>query len=89
MTTKHATMTAASFATLETRPGTPVRSGAVEPRHGPAMVQEPAHRPVLRLADLRRTFRQGSREIPVLAGASATLWPGEAVALVGPSGAGK
>jgi lipoprotein-releasing system ATP-binding protein len=36
-----------------------------------------------------RTFRQGTREIPVLAGATADLYPGEAVALVGPSGAGK
>jgi len=46
-------------------------------------------RPVLRLTDLRRTFRQGPREIGVLAGATAALYPGEAVALVGPSGAGK
>jgi lipoprotein-releasing system ATP-binding protein len=45
--------------------------------------------PVLQLVDLRRTFRQGEREIPVLHGASAALYPGEAVALVGPSGAGK
>ncbi len=47
------------------------------------------NRPVLQLSDLRRTYRQGSREIHVLAGASAALYPGEAVALVGPSGAGK
>ncbi len=45
--------------------------------------------PVLQLDDLRRTFRQGHREIRVLDGASAVLRPGEAVALVGPSGAGK
>jgi lipoprotein-releasing system ATP-binding protein len=45
--------------------------------------------PVLELVELRRTFRQGDREIPVLHGASAALYPGEAVALVGPSGAGK
>jgi lipoprotein-releasing system ATP-binding protein len=45
--------------------------------------------PVLQLVELRRTFRQGDREIPVLHGASAELYPGEAVALVGPSGAGK
>ncbi|MEO0791132.1 MAG: ABC transporter ATP-binding protein [Pseudomonadota bacterium] len=44
---------------------------------------------ILKLADLRRTFRQGEREIHVLAGADAELYPGEAVALVGPSGAGK
>jgi lipoprotein-releasing system ATP-binding protein len=46
-------------------------------------------RPVLKLTELRRTFRQGPREIHVLAGATAALYPGEAVALVGPSGAGK
>ena len=44
---------------------------------------------ILKLVDLRRTFRQGEREIHVLAGAAAELYPGEAVALVGPSGAGK
>lgn len=46
-------------------------------------------RPILELSDLRRTFRQGEKEIHVLAGASAVLYPGQAVALVGPSGAGK
>jgi lipoprotein-releasing system ATP-binding protein len=46
-------------------------------------------RPVLKLTELRRTFRQGPREIHVLAGATAALYPSEAVALVGPSGAGK
>jgi lipoprotein-releasing system ATP-binding protein len=44
---------------------------------------------ILALQDLRHTFRQGGRTIEVLAGASATLYPGQAVALVGPSGAGK
>ncbi|MFM9850429.1 MAG: ABC transporter ATP-binding protein [Hyphomicrobiaceae bacterium] len=45
--------------------------------------------PVLLLENLSRTYRQGTREIPVLAGASVVLYPGQAVALVGPSGAGK
>jgi lipoprotein-releasing system ATP-binding protein len=45
--------------------------------------------PVLQLIDLRRTFRQGTREIQVLAGASVDLYPGQAIALVGPSGTGK
>ncbi len=45
--------------------------------------------PVLELIDLKRSFRQGAREIVVLSGASAMLHRGEAVALVGPSGAGK
>jgi lipoprotein-releasing system ATP-binding protein len=44
---------------------------------------------VLDLIELRRTYHQGAREVSVLAGASATLMPGQAVALVGPSGAGK
>ncbi len=52
-------------------------------------MQDMSIRPVLKLTELRRTFRQGPREIHVLAGATAALYPGEAVALVGPSGAGK
>lgn len=47
------------------------------------------NRPILELTDLRRTFKQGEKEIHVLAGASAVLYAGQAVALVGPSGAGK
>jgi lipoprotein-releasing system ATP-binding protein len=45
--------------------------------------------PVLQLSDLRRSFHQGTREIHVLAGASVELYPGQAIALVGPSGTGK
>lgn len=47
------------------------------------------HVPVLSLAGLQRVFRQGTREIHVLAGASVDVWAGQCVALVGPSGAGK
>jgi lipoprotein-releasing system ATP-binding protein len=47
------------------------------------------HIPVLSLVGLRRVFRQGTREIHVLAGASVDVWAGQCVALVGPSGAGK
>jgi lipoprotein-releasing system ATP-binding protein len=45
--------------------------------------------PALHLQDLRRAYAQGSRVIEVLKGAAASLYPGEAVALLGPSGAGK
>ena len=45
--------------------------------------------PVLKLDGLKRSFKQGEREIHVLNGASTELLPGQAVALVGPSGAGK
>jgi lipoprotein-releasing system ATP-binding protein len=47
------------------------------------------HIPVLSLSGLQRVFHQGSREIHVLAGASVDVWPGQCVALVGPSGTGK
>ncbi|MFO7297283.1 MAG: ABC transporter ATP-binding protein [Pseudomonadota bacterium] len=52
-------------------------------------MHELTRRPVLQLAGLTRTYRQGNRTVQVLAGASADLYAGEAVALVGPSGAGK
>jgi hypothetical protein len=39
-------------------------------------VQDATARPVLQLQELVRTFRQGDREIPVLRGASADLYPG-------------
>ncbi len=45
--------------------------------------------PVIKLINLRRSYRQGDNELRVLDGASAELYQGEAVALVAPSGAGK
>ncbi len=44
---------------------------------------------ILKLENLSHSFSQGGRSIDVLDGASATLYAGEAVALVGPSGSGK
>ena len=59
---------------------------ALEPVAAPAPA---VAEPILRLEGVRRTFKQGERELNVLKGASAVLHRGQAVALVGPSGAGK
>jgi lipoprotein-releasing system ATP-binding protein len=53
------------------------------------MTPPSALRPTLQIVDVQRSYKQGSRDVPVLQGASADLWPGQSVALVGPSGAGK
>jgi lipoprotein-releasing system ATP-binding protein len=44
---------------------------------------------VMSIDALRRVYAQGKRELEVLKGATADLYAGEAVALVGPSGSGK
>ncbi|MEJ2118484.1 MAG: ATP-binding cassette domain-containing protein, partial [Alphaproteobacteria bacterium] len=52
-------------------------------------MEKPIKRTVLKLVDVKRSFKQGDGEIHVLNGASVELFTGEAVALVAPSGAGK
>ena len=54
-----------------------------------SIVEQRLRRPILRLVGLKKTFRQGDRELRILEGASAELYEGEAVALVAPSGSGK
>ena len=54
-----------------------------------AEARKMSQKPILKLDNIRRSFTQGARTIDVLDGASASLFPGEAVALVGPSGSGK
>lgn len=44
---------------------------------------------VMSIEALRRVYAQGKRDLEVLKGATANLYAGEAVALVGPSGSGK
>jgi lipoprotein-releasing system ATP-binding protein len=45
--------------------------------------------PVLRLAGLERTYVTGDRRLTVLKGVELSVFPGEIVGLVGPSGSGK
>ncbi|MEI6861205.1 MAG: ABC transporter ATP-binding protein [Verrucomicrobiota bacterium] len=45
--------------------------------------------PLIRIADVDKTYRRGSEEIRVLAGLSLTVQRGEFLALMGPSGSGK
>ena len=53
------------------------------------IVEQRVRRPILRLVNVQKTYRQGDRELHILDGASADLHEGEAVALVAPSGSGK
>ena len=45
--------------------------------------------PALTLQDVRRSYRQGESTLDILRGADLTLWPGQTVALIAPSGVGK
>jgi lipoprotein-releasing system ATP-binding protein len=54
-----------------------------------SQAEVPPQQPALALRGVRRVFRQGDTQLPVLNGIDLTLHSGEIVALVGPSGAGK
>ena len=53
------------------------------------MNDAPENNPVLSLRGITRTYRQGDAELRIFAGADLDVWPGQIVALVGPSGSGK
>src|SRR5260370_12547978 len=67
------------------------RSGCSSGKRPVPVSQTATHsqNPALELRGVRRVFRQGEVELPVLAGIDLALHSGEIVALVGPSGAGK
>ena len=48
-----------------------------------------AEKPALHLAGVQRRYREGSGHLEILRGTDLTIWPGEMVALVAPSGTGK
>ena len=45
--------------------------------------------PALFLDKIERRYRQGDNELAILRGADLAVWPGQSVALIAPSGAGK
>lgn len=60
-----------------------------QPASRPPMSQSPDARVVMESRGLKKTYRSGSRSIPVLLDANLSLRQGEMVAVVAPSGAGK
>src|SRR6185437_798632 len=67
---------------------TPVRAGERKPYVSEAGA-EPGSVPVVACRDLRKTYRNGPLDVPVLLGIDLAIARGERVAIVGASGSGK
>jgi lipoprotein-releasing system ATP-binding protein len=68
-------------------PGAPAASTAASPPAASAAGGEP--RPLLFLHAISRCFGQGDSKLDILKNAELAVWPGQSVALIAPSGAGK